>query len=93
MVTWKASHILVEKQSQALGLLEQLKAGKSFEELALQFSQCPSRKHGGSLGWFNPGQMVKEFESAVKNMKPGEVSQPVRTQFGYHIIRLDDKKG
>jgi peptidyl-prolyl cis-trans isomerase C len=93
MVKWKASHILVEKQSQALNMLEQIKQGKKFEDLARQFSQCPSRKKGGSLGWFSPGQMVKEFETAVKNMKKGEVSGPVRTQFGYHLIKLDDKQG
>lgn len=93
MVQWKASHILVEKQSQALEILAKIKAGQSFGELAMQHSQCPSRKVGGSLGWFSPGQMVKEFETAVKNMNKGEVTGPVKTQFGYHIIKLDDKKG
>ena len=93
MVKWKASHILVEKQSKALEILEQIKQGKKFEDMARQFSQCPSGKRGGSLGWFSPSQMVKEFENAVKNMNEGAISEPVRTQFGYHIIRLDEKKG
>ena len=93
MVKWKASHILVEKQSKALEILEQIKQGKNFSDLAQQFSQCPSGKRGGSLGWFGPGQMVREFENAVKNMNKGAISEPVKTQFGYHIIRLDDKKG
>jgi peptidyl-prolyl cis-trans isomerase C len=93
MVKWKASHILVEKQSTALELLEKIKNGKKFEDMAKQWSQCPSGKRGGSLGWFAPGQMVKEFEQALKDMKQGEIAGPVRTQFGYHLIRLDDRKG
>ena len=93
MVKWNASHILVEKQSQALDLLEKVKMGKKFEDLAREFSQCPSGKRGGSLGWFGPGQMVKPFENAVKDMKPGSVVGPVKTQFGYHLIKLDEKQG
>jgi parvulin-like peptidyl-prolyl isomerase len=83
----RASHILVEKQSQALRILEELKQGVSFAELARKYSQCPSAKRGGDLGFFGRGQMVKEFEQAAFALKEGEVSQPVKTQFGYHIIK------
>jgi parvulin-like peptidyl-prolyl isomerase len=83
----RASHILVEKQSQALKVFEELKAGRDFKELARQYSTCPSGKRGGDLGFFGRGQMVKEFERAVFALKAGEVSSPVKTQFGYHIIK------
>ncbi len=83
----KASHILVEKQSQALKVLEELKAGAKFEDLARKYSTCPSGKRGGDLGQFGRGQMVKEFEQATFALKLGEISQPVKTQFGYHIIK------
>ena len=83
----KASHILVEKQSQALKVVEELKAGGSFSDLAKKYSTCPSGKRGGDLGQFGRGQMVKEFEQAAFSLKPGQVSEPVKTQFGYHIIK------
>ena len=83
----KASHILVEKQSQALKVLEELKAGKDFKGLARQYSTCPSGKRGGDLGQFGRGQMVKAFETAAFALNVGEVSPLVKTQFGYHIIK------
>jgi len=83
----RASHILVEKQSQALRVLEELKGGGNFKELASEHSTCPSAKRGGDLGFFGRGQMVKEFEKAAYALDVGEVSGPVRTQFGYHIIK------
>ena len=82
-----ASHILVEHEHEAQDVLKKLKEGKSFEELAKQFSKCPSGEEGGSLGAFGKGQMVKPFETAVFALKVGEVSGPVQTQFGYHIIK------
>lgn len=88
----RASHILVEKHSQALRVLEELKKGADFGELASRYSQCPSRKRGGDLGFFGRGQMVKEFERAAFALKVGEVSQPVKTQFGYHIIKKTGEK-
>lgn len=84
----RASHILVEKQSQALKVLEELKAGADFGGLAKKYSTCPSGKRGGDLGQFGRGQMVREFEQAAFALKPGQVTeQPVKTQFGYHIIK------
>jgi parvulin-like peptidyl-prolyl isomerase len=83
----RASHILVEKQSQALKVLEELKAGTDFRELAKKYSTCPSSKKGGDLGQFGRGQMVREFEQAAFALKTGQVSEPVKTQFGYHIIK------
>ncbi|RLI08484.1 peptidylprolyl isomerase [Candidatus Bathyarchaeota archaeon] len=88
----RASHILVEKHSQALRVLEELKKGADFGELASRYSQSPSRKRGGDLGFFGRGQMVKEFERAAFALKVGEVSQPVKTQFGYHIIKKTGEK-
>jgi len=83
-----ASHILVEKQSQALKILEELKGGAKFEDLAKKYSTCPSGKRGGNLGPFGRGQMVKPFETAAFDLNVGETSkEPVRTQFGYHIIK------
>ncbi|MGD2200347.1 MAG: peptidylprolyl isomerase [Candidatus Bathyarchaeota archaeon] len=83
----QASHILVEKHSQALKILEEIKAGQSFAKLAKKYSTCPSKKRGGDLGMFGRGKMVKEFEKAAFALKVGEVSGLVKTQFGYHIIR------
>ncbi|HIH89305.1 TPA: peptidylprolyl isomerase [Candidatus Bathyarchaeota archaeon] len=83
----RASHILVEKQSQALKVLEELKAGADFKELAKKYSTCPSGKKGGDLGQFGRGQMVREFEQAAFALKTGQVSEPVKTQFGYHLIK------
>ena len=83
-----ASHILVDKQSQALKILEELKKGVKFEELAKKHSTCPSRKRGGNLGSFSKGQMVKQFEIAAFKLKVGETTnEPIKTQFGYHIIK------
>jgi foldase protein PrsA len=85
------AHILVEKHSEALQVLERLKKGESFSEVAKQVSQCPSGKRGGDLGWFGHGQMVREFEKVAFALEKGQMTQePVKTQFGYHIIkRLD----
>ena len=88
----RASHILVEKHSQALKVLEELEKGADFKELTRRYSQCPSKKRGGDPGFFSRGQMVKEFERAAFDLKVGEVSPPVKTQFGYHIIKRTGKR-
>ena len=83
-----ASHILVEKQSQALKIKEELNSGAKFEDLAKIYSTCPSGKRGGNLGTFKRGQMVKPFETAAFELTVNEITkEPVRTQFGYHIIK------
>lgn len=83
----KASHILVEKHSQALEIYEMVQSGENFEKLARQFSTDASKKRGGNLGEFGRGVMVREFEKAAFSLKVGEISSPVKTQFGYHIIK------
>ncbi len=83
----KASHILVEKLSQAQELYEDIKGGANFESLASKYSTCPSKKRGGSLGEFPKGEMVPEFWNACTKLQIGEISQPVKTKFGYHIIK------
>jgi peptidyl-prolyl cis-trans isomerase C len=83
----KASHILVEKFNKAQELYEDLKAGEDFENLARNFSTCSSKKRGGNLGEFSKGDMVPEFWNACIKLNIGEISQPVKTQFGYHIIK------
>lgn len=84
---WRASHILVKDRTLANHLLKELKRGADFRALARKHSTCPSKSKGGDLGWFGPGQMVREFEEAVKKLATGRISGIVRTQFGYHIIK------
>jgi len=84
----RASHILVSKEQEANNLLNQINSGVNFEKLAKKHSQCPSGKKGGDLGFFGRGQMVPAFENAAFSMKPGQVSQPIQTQFGYHLIKV-----
>ena len=83
----KASHILVDKFNKAQEIYEDLGAGDNFQKLAQEFSTCPSRKKGGSLGEFSKGDMVPEFWNACTKLKLGGISQPVKTKFGYHIIK------
>lgn len=85
-----ASHILVKTEQEALALLTYMRQGKSFEELAKERSLCPSGKKGGILGWFGRGQMVKEFENAAFSGRRGQIMGPVKTQFGWHLIRIND---
>ena len=88
-----ARHILVETEEEANSLLLQLKEGLTdFAELAKEKSIGPSAPSGGDLGFFTRGQMVKEFEDAVFSLEPGEISEVVQTQFGYHIIKCEEKK-
>ena len=84
-----ASHILVDQEFEAQDLVKKLEDGKSFEELAKDFSKCPSGKSGGSLGEFGKGMMVAEFEKAAFALAPGKVSGPVKTGFGYHLIKRE----
>jgi parvulin-like peptidyl-prolyl isomerase len=88
----RASHILVKTESEAQNLCNQIKTGANFGELAKAHSECPSKRKGGDLGYFGKGMMVKEFENAAFGMKRGQVSDPVKTQFGYHIIMVTDTR-
>ena len=90
--TANAKHILVDSEEKANDILGKINAGDvSFEDAAKEHSTCPSKNNGGDLGTFGRGQMVPEFEEAVFNMNNGEVSGPVKTQFGYHLIKLENK--
>lgn len=87
-----ASHILVETEEKANDVLAKINSGEmSFEDAAKAFSSCPSSQRGGDLGDFGHGQMVAEFDQACFAMQVGEIAGPVKTQFGYHLIRLDRK--
>jgi parvulin-like peptidyl-prolyl isomerase len=86
-----ASHILVKTEAEAREALKELKQGKAFEEVAKAKSTGPSGPSGGSLGTFGRGRMVPEFEEAAFALKVGELSEPVLTQFGYHIITVTDR--
>lgn len=88
----KASHILVSDESEAKALKSQIDEGANFEELAKKYSKCPSGSNGGDLGYFRRGQMVKEFEDAAFDTEINKVSDPIKTQFGYHLIKVYDKK-
>jgi len=87
----KASHILVETEEEAISLKEQILAGTPFEDVAAENSLCPSGARGGDLGFFGKGQMVGEFEKAAFALNVGELSDPVRTNFGWHLILVTDK--
>ena len=87
-----AKHVLVDNEDKANQIKEEIESGaKSFEDAAKEYSTCPSAQKGGSLGTFGRGQMVKEFEDAAFAANIGEVVGPVKTQFGYHLIKVEKK--
>lgn len=88
---FKAKHILVESQEKAKELKKRCDNGENFEKLAMECSMCPSKEVGGDLGEFTQGQMVLEFENACIDAEEGKVTEPVKTQFGYHLIKLESK--
>ncbi|WP_242142242.1 MULTISPECIES: peptidylprolyl isomerase PrsA [unclassified Bacillus cereus group] len=89
----KTSHILVNNEAKANEIKKKLDEGASFEELAKQESEDPgSKEKGGDLGYFGPGKMAPEFEEAAYKLKIGEISKPIKSSHGYHIIKLTDKK-
>ncbi len=89
---WDASHILVATEEEAAALLTELEGGADFAELAQTKSIGPSGPNGGALGWFGPGMMVKPFEDAVVGMEAGDVAGPIQTQFGWHVVKLNEKR-
>ena len=84
----KCAHILVQKQSEAIDILDKIKKGEKFGKLARELSiDTGSAKRDGNLGFFGRGKMVKEFETAAFNLQVGQISEPIKTQYGYHIIK------
>ena len=90
---YHARHILVATKEQAEQVIKKLKGGAKFEDLAkTQSTDTGSKNNGGDLGWFTTSRMVKPFSDAVKNLKKGEISPPVQTQYGWHVIQLEDTR-
>ncbi len=87
----RASHILVENEQLAKKLKAEIDNGADFAKTAKKYSICPSKAQGGDLGSFGKGQMVKEFEDAAFSLPVGVVSNPVKTEFGYHLIKVTSK--
>ncbi len=88
----RASHILVKTEQEALKLYDDIKNGTvTFEDAAMENSLCPSGQVGGDLGFFGKGMMVKPFEEAAFSLEVGNLSDPVETQFGWHLIKVTDK--
>lgn len=87
----RASHILVETEDTAKDVIKEIKEGLSFKDAAEKYSSCPSKAQGGSLGTFGRGMMVPEFEDAAFELELGKISEPVKSQFGYHIIVVEEK--
>jgi peptidyl-prolyl cis-trans isomerase C len=89
----RARHILVEKEDEAKAALARVRSGEDFAKVAAELSKDPgSGKEGGDLGYFTQDRMVPQFGAMAFQLKPGEVSEPVQTQFGWHVIRVEDKR-
>ena len=85
----RAAHILVDKEVDAIHIRKEIVDGKKdFYQAAREYSKCPSGRNGGDLGWFGKGMMVPEFEKVAFSTPEGQISQPVKTQFGWHIIKV-----
>ena len=89
---FNASHILVTTEEEAAAVVEEINGGADFAEVAREKSTGPSGPNGGQLGWFGAGMMVPDFQSAVEAMEVGAISAPVQTQFGWHVIILNEKR-
>lgn len=87
----QASHILVDTEEKANEVIAKLNDGAKFADMAMEYSSCPSKDRGGDLGLFGQGQMVPEFEAAAFGAELNQISEPVQTQFGYHVITVTDK--
>ena len=89
---YNASHILVKEEDQAKNILKNLNAGEDFEDLAKKHSVGPTAKNGGKLNWFDISTMVPEFSTALMVLSEGDISQPVKTKFGWHVIKLNETR-
>ncbi|KAA5773195.1 peptidylprolyl isomerase, partial [Pseudomonas aeruginosa] len=88
--TYTASHILVDEEAKALEICKEIEEGLAFEDAARKYSKDPSAANGGKLGTFPKGVMVKEFQDGLEELEVGEISKPVKSQFGYHLIKLEN---
>jgi peptidyl-prolyl cis-trans isomerase C len=93
MKTARARHILVDSREDCEALKAQIEKGGDFAELAKKHSLCPSSQQGGDLGEFAQGQMVREFDEVVFDKEIGETHGPIKTEFGYHLIEITERKG
>lgn len=91
-VEYNAAHILVQTEEEIAAVVARLEAGEEFAEIARDVSLDGSAAQGGDLGWFGEGVMIEPFEAAVMALEPGEVSPPVQTRFGWHVVRLLDTR-
>jgi peptidyl-prolyl cis-trans isomerase C len=91
-VEYNASHILVETEEEAVTVAKEVRDGVDFASVAREKSTGPSGPNGGSLGWFSAGTMVEPFQDAVEALEPGDISDPVQTQFGWHVIKLNETR-
>ncbi|MCT4611163.1 MAG: peptidylprolyl isomerase [Pelagimonas sp.] len=87
---FNASHILSETEAESQAIYNEVSGGADFSETARTKSTGPSGANGGSLGWFSAGMMVEDFQKAVEAMQPGDISGPIKTQFGWHVIKLNE---
>ena len=88
----KTSHILVNTEEEALKIKQEIENGLNFETAASKYSQCPSKENGGDLGYAQRGRYEKEFENAVFSIPQGKLSDPVKTRYGWHLIKTNDTK-
>ena len=88
--TYTASHILLDDEDKAIEVIKEIEEGLEFSQAAMKYSKDPIAASGGSLGTFPKGVMVKEFQDGLEQLEVGEISKPVKSQFGYHIIKLDN---
>ncbi len=91
MAKASARHILVDSEKLCIEIIDKIKEGKDFGQLAKEHSKCPSGRNGGDLGEFAPGQMVPEFDTVVFNEEVGVPHGPVKTDFGFHIVEITSR--
>jgi peptidyl-prolyl cis-trans isomerase C len=88
----RASHLLVDTEEEVLKLRDEILAGKPFADVAREVSKCPSKAQGGDLGYFGRGRMVPEFDQAAFTLPVGELSEPIKTQFGWHLLIVTEQR-